>query len=164
MEEVETNWSAVDADLPGDATDILGQLELMAEYFAQHPDASHRGLLLTDGIQTSGTVVLNDESLTEDVAVDLANRVPVPDLTGADVTFAGIGKVAGNPPPSSYVSSLKAFWRIVCGRTGARTAAWSSPTWRPARGVANEFPPFEPVRRRHSVHRGRVRRQEHDPC
>ena len=119
IETIETRWDEVSAELPGDGSDILGQLDLMAEYFAQRPGAAHRGLLLTDGVQTTGVVVLNDADVTEAVAAELAARVPVPDLSGVQLTIAGIGRVAGEPPPSSYVSALKRFYTDVCVRTNA---------------------------------------------
>jgi hypothetical protein len=121
MEQIMAGWPEVEASLPPDGTDIIGQLDLLAEYFAQHPEAPHRGLILTDGVQTTGSLTTNNEAFTEAVATDLAERVAVPDLTGAEITIAGIGRVAaGDPPPSDYVSALKTFYRVVCERTGAQ--------------------------------------------
>lgn len=121
MEQIVAGWPEAEASLPADGTDVVGQLDLLAEYFAQHPDSSHRGLILTDGVQTTGSLTTNVGSFTEAVADELAQRVSVPDLTGAEITIAGVGRVAaGDPPPSDYVSALKTFYRIVCERTGAQ--------------------------------------------
>ncbi len=52
-------------------------------------------------------------------AADLGARVSVPDLEGATVTIAGLGKVSGPPPPSEYIASLKVFYSAVCTRSRA---------------------------------------------
>ena len=49
----------------------------------------------------------------------LAESVPLPDLSGVELTIAGIGRVAGEPPPSTYVTALKRFYEVVCERSGA---------------------------------------------
>jgi len=90
-----------------------------SEYFAQKPDATHRALILTDGVQTTGTVVVNSPDFTSAVAADLAARVPVPDLSGVSVTVAGLGQVVGDPPPSEFVAALNTFFTDTCARTNA---------------------------------------------
>lgn len=112
-------WNAAESELPGDGSDVLGQFTLAAEYFAQRPDAAHRALILTDGVQTTGTVVVNSPDFTSAVAADLAARVPVPDLSGVTVTVAGLGQVVGDPPPSEFVAALNTFFTDTCARTNA---------------------------------------------
>jgi len=106
--------------LPGDATDILSELTLMAEFGQQQgPDNRLYGWLLTSGLQTTGEVVTN-VNLTEAAANDLGNRVPVPSLPGSVLTIAGLGQVASEQPaPSGYVQSLVTFFTKACTRTGA---------------------------------------------
>lgn len=118
-EAVATGWEAAEAELPGDGSDVLGQLSLASEYFGQRPDATHRALILTDGVQTTGAVVVNTPDFNSAVATDLAARVPVPDLSGVTVTVAGLGQVVGDPPPSEFVAALKTFFTDTCARTNA---------------------------------------------
>jgi hypothetical protein len=50
----------------------------------------------------------------------LAANTLVPDLRGADVVVAGLGKVAGRAPtPTPVVDALRAFYGRVCERTNA---------------------------------------------
>jgi hypothetical protein len=51
----------------------------------------------------------------------LAQQTPVPDLSGASVTVAGLGRVAGRPPASAVVEGLVAFYGALCVRTKAAT-------------------------------------------
>ena len=118
-EAVADGWESAEAELPGDGSDVLGQFTLASEYFAQQSDASHRALILTDGVQTTGTVVVNSPDFTSTVASDLAASVPVPDLSGATVTVAGLGQVVGDPPPSEFVAALNTFFTDTCARTNA---------------------------------------------
>ena len=118
-EAVAEGWDSAEAELPGDGSDVLGQLTLASEYFVQRPDATHRALILTDGVQTTGTVVMNSPNFTSAVAADLAAHVPVPDLSGVMVTVAGLGRVVGDPPPSEFVAALNTFFTATCARTNA---------------------------------------------
>lgn len=118
-EAVATGWEAAEAKLPGDGSDVLGQFTLASEYFAQRPGWRHRALILTDGVQTTGTAVVNTPDFNAAVATDLAARVPVPDLSGVTVTVAGLGQVVGDPPPSEFVAALNTFFTGTCARTNA---------------------------------------------
>ncbi|MBB5790828.1 hypothetical protein [Jiangella mangrovi] len=110
--------------LPADGSDITAQFGAAAEFIGQLDSAgagAHRldVTLLTDGVQTSG-VTLNTAELTVAVAQELASRLPAPTLpAGSAVTIAGIGRVAGPPPPTTYVDALKAFYDAYCRRTAA---------------------------------------------
>lgn len=117
--EVLNRWAEAEAALPGDGSDVLGQLTLASEYFRQRPDAAHRAVILTDGVQTTGAVVVNSPDFTSAAAADLAARVTVPDLSGVDLTVAGLGQVAGAPPPTEFVDALNRFFTDTCTRTHA---------------------------------------------
>jgi hypothetical protein len=53
-------------------------------------------------------------------ASQLAANSAVPDLTGAEVVVAGLGKVAGRAPtPTPVVEALRAFYGRLCERTNA---------------------------------------------
>lgn len=112
-------WVSAEAELPGDGSDVLGQLILASEYFAQRPDATHRALILTDGVQTTGTVVVNSPDFTPAVAAYIASSVAVPDLSGVSVTVAGLGQVVGEAPPSEFVAAFNTFFTDTCARTNA---------------------------------------------
>ncbi|MGH9166081.1 MAG: hypothetical protein ACRDZW_11320, partial [Acidimicrobiales bacterium] len=78
----------------------------------------------TDGIATS-PVDLNRADLDATGAAALALPIATPDLGGADVTFAGVGRPAGALPPTIYVDALKAFYMAACQRSGATCAVVS---------------------------------------
>ena len=53
---------------------------------------------------------------------DLAASTAGPDLTGADIVIAGLGKVGrGAPTPTRVVDELRRFYTRTCKRTGARS-------------------------------------------
>ncbi|MEA2901390.1 MAG: hypothetical protein QOH36_1277 [Actinomycetota bacterium] len=119
MRTIDAELERALAELPGDGTDVLAQLQLAAEYQSQV--GANRPLaveLLTDGLSTVG-IDLNQDSLTSAAAIALADSATVPALPGASITFAGIGKMAGPLPPTSFVDSLKAFYAKACQRTQA---------------------------------------------
>ena len=107
--------------LPPDGTDILGQLQAADDFRAQLGGGFRlRVLVLTDG-ESTRYVDLNPPHLGVSAAVELARHVSVPKLAGASITFAGLGKLAGPPAPTSYVDALRAFYLRVCLRTGAQS-------------------------------------------
>lgn len=129
---VDTVMSRVKVALPaarsklttGDATDISGQLQLASEYVQQLDRTSRESselqlTLLTDGIETA-QVSLQDQDLTVVRAKEVADRVQVPDLSGADVRLIGIGRQAGGQSlPTPYIEALRAYHLTVCARSKA---------------------------------------------
>lgn len=122
MKQVNDALPEAQSQLPDGATDVVGQLQPGAEYLAQLSAAGKFRLeesILTDGIQTAGQE-LEDPSITEQVATDLAGSFAVPNLAGAQVRLIGIGRQAdGSLLPTLYVNALKAFHTAVCQRTQA---------------------------------------------
>jgi len=119
MAEVRTALDAAAVHLPAGGTDVVAQLGLAAEF--QHQAGADRPLrvvIWSDGIATS-PVDLNRSDLDPVVAGDLAAQLAVADLSGADVTFAGIGRPAGALPPTTFVDALKAFYQQACERSHA---------------------------------------------
>ncbi|MGY2746212.1 hypothetical protein [Arthrobacter sp. UYCu723] len=106
---------------PG-GTDIVAQYQLGHEYLQQLGGNRHLNLvLLTDGYQNAG-FVLGDRALTEAEATALAAQVDIPQLPGATITVAGIGKTAGqDSAPTNVITGMKAFYDALCSRTGATT-------------------------------------------
>lgn len=108
---------AARASLPGDGTDIAGQYEVAAEYFAQQ-GATARSVrtftVLTDGISTVPTG-LTDRDLTTAEARRLARTVTPAQLPGVTVRIIGVGRTSGDEQlPSAYVDALKVFQTEVC--------------------------------------------------
>jgi hypothetical protein len=120
MQTITTALPRASAELPANATDVLAQLTLVAQYMEQiGPGYRFYGQVLTSGLQSTGVLVTN-VNLSQAAALDLANRVAVPSLPAAALTISGIGLVASGPPaPSGYVAALLAFYHRVCLRTRA---------------------------------------------
>ncbi len=123
MVEVRRNLEQAKSSLPGDGTDVVAQLRLINEFHQQVGlDRKLIARVLTDGITTTG-VVLNRADLTEALATNLANSIPVPAMTkSTNVVFAGIGKVSGpDVPPTEFTNAIKQFFTTVCGRLRAES-------------------------------------------
>jgi len=101
---------------PTSSTDILGILRLFQEAKAQQPDATLEGLVLTDGFTNVGVDPAAAGSIA--AASALADQVAVPDLSGVDLTVAGIGRT-NIAVPSSVIEQVTAFWKRVCERSNA---------------------------------------------
>lgn len=101
---------------PASATDVLGLLRLIEEAKAQHPDAVHEVLILTDGFTNVG--VDPATATSTEAALALADQVAVPNLSGVKLTFAGVGRTSTSVP-SSVIEQVTAFWQRVCERTNA---------------------------------------------
>jgi hypothetical protein len=98
-------------ELSGRGADPLSQFTA-AEQFRRQLGP---GYALHVVIETSG-FVRGFEAAT----ADLATNEAVPDLRGADVVVAGLGKVGrGTPTPSSVVEALRRFYGRICERTRA---------------------------------------------
>lgn len=123
MDQINEALSGAISKLSGGATDIVGQLGLVAEFRDQlSPDRTAyevQATILTDGIQTA-QVSLADLALTIPQAKHLAEELMVPDLAGAHVRIVGVGRKAdGEQLPTTYIDALKAFHLNVCKRTHA---------------------------------------------
>ncbi|MFF8326039.1 hypothetical protein ACH49M_12455 [Rhodococcus qingshengii] len=126
METVETNLTQLQFE-PSDGstggTDILGQLGQSAEFQRQLDpvgDTSNLSVLLVTDGEDNATLHFSDPALSREHAVAIADEVDVPNLSGAAVTFVGIGKTSsGAIAKTAYVDALKAAWTRVCERTGA---------------------------------------------
>ncbi|GAB3172254.1 hypothetical protein GCM10027059_41700 [Myceligenerans halotolerans] len=120
MAEVRTAYEPAVAALPGGGTDVTAQYRHAAEW-AQQLDGGSRlhVFLLTDGMHNVGGVKLGKKALSEQEATALAEKVSVPELAGASVVVAGLGRVADSPPSSEAVEGLVAFYDQICAQTGA---------------------------------------------
>jgi hypothetical protein len=112
---VEKALPGVLAEVSGQGADPVSQLAA-AEQFRRQLGT---GYALHVVIETSG--LIRGFSNTRNVAApQLISEAAVPDLSGADVVVAGIGKVGrGAPVPSNVVVALRTFYGEICRRTRA---------------------------------------------
>lgn len=119
MTKIRSAYEPAVAGLKGKGSDISSQYRLAGEWANQVGGGYQlRLVILTDGFQTVG-VDLYKAPLTGQKAAALAARTTVSKLTGASVTVAGLGRVAGSPPPSKVVEGLAVFYDALCRKTGA---------------------------------------------
>jgi len=112
-EQVGRQLPAVLAEVSGQGADPVSQFAA-AEQFRRQLGA---GYDLRVVIESSGF-----GQGVPDASSRLAANVTVPDLRGADVVVAGLGKVGrGAPTPTPVVESLRTFYARLCRRTHART-------------------------------------------
>lgn len=120
MATVRRSYANVATHLSPNGSDINGQYEEAAEWFRQLGGAYHLQLdLLTDGFQNLGVGAVGTHALDQQQATALAARVPMPDLSGADVTVAGLGRVKGATPSSDVVDGLVNYYTALCHRARA---------------------------------------------
>lgn len=128
--EVKAGYGPAIAALPSGGTDINGIYRLAGEQQAQLGDEYQTVFtVLTDGMNNLGGIVLNDGALSLEQATALADQVPVPQLPGAEITVAGLGRVTGGAAPSQLVAGLVAYYDRLCARTGAASCL-SVTDWR----------------------------------
>jgi len=110
------------AQASGGASDPRGALAHGARVLAQSPSKVRKLVILSDGIQTVAPVNLATPDLTPATAPRFADALgTVAGLSSIDVVIAGVGRVAGPPPPTSYVDALLAIWTRVCTESHAKT-------------------------------------------
>lgn len=121
MADISAKYSDAIAALPDGGSGITSVYRLAGEYAAQLGDSYQLHLyVLTDGLNNIGTD-LQSQVLTPEQATDLAATVSVPELPGASITVAGLGRVDGDPAPSALVEGLVAFYNALCVKTSAKT-------------------------------------------
>jgi hypothetical protein len=118
MTQIEAAYPPAVTSLPQTGTDVTAVFRSGAEYTAQvsagkSPAPQVSIVVLTDGVQNLG-LPLDQTTLTDEQATKLAAGTPTVSLDGVVVTFAGIGRVDGAEPPTSYVEALKVFYRKTC--------------------------------------------------
>lgn len=134
MATIRKSYDAAAKHLSPDGSDIDGQYEEAAEWFRQLGGVYRLQLdLLTDGFQNVGGVNLGTHVLDQQQAIAVVARVPVPDLSGAAITVAGLGRVKDSTPSSAVVDGLVAYYNALCHRARAarcisvsdyQTAGW----------------------------------------
>ncbi|MDT0330889.1 hypothetical protein [Nocardiopsis lambiniae] len=124
--EISEGYEAAIEGLPGGGSDVTAQYRLGAEHIAQLGDDYRLHLyVFTDGFHNVGHKP-GDSALSQSEAEALAEETTVPNLAGASVTVAGIGRVAGDPVASDVVEGLVFYYDALCQQS--KTKACTSVT------------------------------------
>ncbi|SIM78818.1 hypothetical protein [Mycobacteroides abscessus] len=116
-DQIETAFGTASSSLDAGGSDPVAQMRLFGEWTHQGGDGKFRLLMLTDGFQNIG--VGTEQMVADPVAA--AAVFPAPDLSGTDITIAGIGEIDGPAPATTVVDALKTFFSTLCQRSGATT-------------------------------------------
>ncbi|MHA7271204.1 vWA domain-containing protein [Arthrobacter sp. HLT1-20] len=124
MKTVNTAYADKVPGMTSGGTDIVAQYRLAHEYVQQlGGDRQLELLLLTDGYQNAG-FVLGDRALSEADAKALAAQADIPQLPGATITVAGIGKTPGRDSATTeIITGMKTFYDALCQRSGASSCS-----------------------------------------
>lgn len=104
--------------LPGNRTDTAAATIAAGDILIQRPGPAHV-VFLHDAITNTGRGNVNISTLTAASALKAARSTPVGNLSGATVTFTGVGRTAPPAPPSDYVYALRVYAHELCVRTKA---------------------------------------------
>ncbi|MGH2554983.1 MAG: hypothetical protein ACRDHO_04610, partial [Actinomycetota bacterium] len=104
---------------PGGPSAPLGALLHARRVARQVHDRPIAIYLVTDGLENESVKLIR--KLSPGTAEQLADRIDlIPDLSGAALIIAGIGRTAGRPLRTKYVEALMTFWERICTRTHAK--------------------------------------------
>lgn len=118
MAEITQKWDDALASTPGGGTDVAGMWRVAAEQQAQAGDGYQLVYVnLTDGLDNLSGIDIT--GLPVEDAAAAASQLSLPQLPGAEVTIAGLGRVSGDPLASGQVDALVAFYQAACENTGA---------------------------------------------
>lgn len=119
MDQIKKGYGPAMAGLDPRDSDIIGQYTNAAQWTQQLGGSYRLHLyLLTDGFETAHFNFYTAPPTTTDAAA-LAQQVSLPNLPGAVLVAAGLGREVGPAAPSTVVDGLRAFYDAVCHRTGA---------------------------------------------
>jgi hypothetical protein len=120
LAEVEETLPKALREVNPNGTDVLSQLQLAREFARQRPTGQLYVQLETDGINTVKPVVMNTPSFTPVAAHAAAQRVALPDLSGATVRIFGLGQTTSAKRPSTQrIDALTTFYELACRRAHA---------------------------------------------
>jgi len=118
--EVEDGLATAASELQPHGTDILAQLTLAKQYEEQSGEGDLFVLLETDGIATTKPVDMTAPQFDAKAARAAAETVSVPNLSGATVDIAGVGKSTGERQLSTEkATAIVEFFTQACERSGA---------------------------------------------
>ncbi|MGQ4268585.1 hypothetical protein [Nocardiopsis changdeensis] len=121
--QINEGYEAAVEGLPGGGSDVTAQYRLGAEWIDQlGGDYRLHLVVFSDGFHNVGHKP-GSEALSREEAETLAAETTMPDLSGASVTVAGIGRVAGDPVPSDVVEGLVFYYDALCEQANAEECA-----------------------------------------
>jgi hypothetical protein len=126
---------AVAASPPRGGSDPLGAIARGRRLLNQDRREHRRLVVITDGVQSHEPNLATAELTAATASRFLDAAGPLPDLSGIDVVVAGVGRVSGAKPPTSYVNGLIAFYNEACRRSGAASCQVADALLLPAAAV-----------------------------
>lgn len=124
---------AVVASPPRGSSDPLGAIARGGRLLNQDKRDHRRLVVITDGVQSHEPNLATAELTATTAARFVDAAGPLPDLSGIELVVAGVGRVSGAKPPTSYVNGLVAFYNEVCRRSGAAACNVADALLLPAR-------------------------------
>lgn len=123
-DDIITKISALKATTP--EADTLSAINLAADQLGGVPSENRKKLLIIDnGLCTAGLLNFSRENLInstpEYIVSQLTELHALPDLSGINVTWYGLGQTAGEQDdlPPSYKYKLETLWRAILSASGA---------------------------------------------
>lgn len=110
---------AVAASPPRGGSDPMGAIARGGRLLHQDRREHRRLVVVTDGVQSHDPNLATAELTAASASRFVDAAGPLPDLSGIELVVAGVGRVSGAKPPTSYVNGLVAFYNEACRRSGA---------------------------------------------
>jgi hypothetical protein len=110
---------AVAASPPRGGSDPLGAIARGGRLLNQDRREHRRLVILSDGVQSHDPNLATAELTAATAPRFVEAAGPLPDLSGIELVVAGVGRVSGAKPPTTYVNGLIAFYNEACRRSGA---------------------------------------------
>ncbi len=128
MEELRTNLQTALGRLSPDNSDLIGGFYLLSDLVTgKGAGKSVSAHIYTDGISTSGAIVMNNAKLDQTTVDRLVSEQTVPGLQGAEVKLYGIGRVAVEvQPPQDFIQLVQNYSAAICGKTGALCSVFTT--------------------------------------
>lgn len=128
MDEIRTKMEESLGSIDGSKSDMTAAFAIAADRFQVTPaGVAKRVTILADGVSTTGSAENNSPSLTEDDMISLAQTLNPVDLSGAEISILGVGRISGTEqPPEDYITKLRVYLTEMCGLTGASCRVASS--------------------------------------
>ena len=128
MEELRANLQTSLGRLSPDNNDLIGGFYLLSDLVTgKGAGKSVSAHLFTDGISTSGAIVMNNAKLDQAAVDRLVSEQTVPGLQGTEVKLYGIGRVAVDiQPPQDFIQLVQNYSAAICGKTGALCSVFTT--------------------------------------
>jgi hypothetical protein len=105
-------------------TDVFGALQLARQFFAAHPEATERRIVvLSDMVQRGRGMGFPSIRRWSDESVErLLEHAPAVDLAGAEIYVVGAGATTSGSLSPDAIEGIERFWTAYLERTGAHLA------------------------------------------